>query len=243
MEENNEIKENEGVNTIEENITDNNKNSKSNKKVIYIILGIAAFLSICLIVSCIYYSSLTNNNSNNATNTEKADTTSKKDEKENNTSTSEQVKTDSQNSDTNSTSNEPNTVTLNFNFDKMVSDINNSFNSGSNPYLIKCTMINQETLETSNDITKISQESFNVIINKLKSANSYDETTSSFFGCPPRYVYYAISLNENELAYNRSFSIGYGLNDNDLLVGYNDHGYAFHFNNKSDIDNFIESLK
>lgn len=244
--ENNEIKE-EVINTNEEKDNDNSSNNNSNKKVIYIILGIAAFLLVCLIVFCGYYNSLTFNAGNNSSNTTYAEDTNTNVDDEDNTSNDNQS-TSSQSESTNQSNTKTYSKTKDidiseFDFGSMFEDINNSFSSGNNPYILKCTMINQETLETSEEITQISQESFYTIVEKLKSAKSFDLITSSFFGCPPRNIYYAISLNENDIARKRKFSIGYALNNNDFLVGYGNYVYAFHYENASDIDNFIESLK
>ena len=101
--------------------------------------------------------------------------------------------------------------------------------------------------ETENTIIEVSTETIDTIINKLKTAKSFEKNiTSSWFGCPPRNITYYVGTTNIDMAYQinqKVFTLNYaGINDV-LLVSYNNIGYAFYFSNSEEIDNFIESLK
>lgn len=62
----------------------------------------------------------------------------------------------------------------------------------------------------------------------------------------PKQIAYYISVNSNDqsqLHRQSIFSLYYANSEDILLVGYNSNGYAFHYNSKEDISNFIESLE
>ena len=115
--------------------------------------------------------------------------------------------------------------------------------------LSKCE---SETIEegslpkTTYNITEVSNDTINTIIEKLKTAKSIDKNiTFSWNSCPPKSITYYISTNSTnieEIRNNNTFSLNYANSDDILLVGYNQKGYAFHFNS-DEIINFIESLK
>ena len=100
--------------------------------------------------------------------------------------------------------------------------------------------------------TVVSSDSIDIIINKLKSAQSLEkDITYSWFGCPPRFVTYLVSVNSTEpntFYRHREFMLNYASDNYDgdsniLLVNYKDTGYAFHFSSKDEIYKFIETLK
>lgn len=93
----------------------------------------------------------------------------------------------------------------------------------------------------------VSKDTVDTIINKLKEAKTIDNNiTFSWFGCPPKQIAYYISVNSNDqiqLHSQSKFSLYYANGEDILLVGYNSNGYAFHYNSKEEISNFIESLE
>ena len=266
MEEKNETKDEEIVYTNEDNYNENNNGNEPNKKVIYIILGVVAFILVCIIIFCNYYNSLTfktTKKNNSASYTESTDNNGDKDEIENaknNDNQSDLDKNESSNN-ANSTSTE---VINTFDFDKMVEDINNSFVGGAKASISKCTMktVDDPTAGNYGDevpssvIEDISQDSFNIVVNKLKMATSFNEITLNTFDekrgalsngklsgrCNNRGISYSIG-KFNGHAFDNSLQIYYSSDENDLLVHYNLVRYEFHYENASDINNFIESLK
>lgn len=272
MEENNEKKElnkEEVINNNEEVDTNTNSCSNSNKKVIYIILGIAAFLLVCIIVFCNYYNSLTFKNNNGTTHTENTDKNVDKDDK--NETTTNENNVSSNHNDTTTQDNSNTTVSKttgvdisSFDFDKMITDINNSFIDGKKAHISKCTMVtvddpnsgNYGSMVPSSTIDEISQDSFNVVVNKLKYATSFNEISLKSFDekrgalsngalsgkCDNRGIHYFIA-SFNGHAFDDSLTIYYSSDENDLLVEYNLNRYEFHYETSSDINNFIESLK
>ena len=261
MEEKNETKDEEIVYTNEDNYNENNNGNEPNKKVIYIILGVVAFILVCIIIFCNYYNSLTfktTKKNNSASYTESTDKNVDKDEidnAKNNDNQSDLDKNESSNN-ANSTSTE---VINTFDFDKMVEDINNSFVGGARANISKCTMVtvddptvgNYGSMVPSSIIDEISQDSSNIVVNKLKLATSFNEITFNDFikkrdttsgGCHNRGINYFIGKFDGH-AFDNSLDIYYSSDEKDLLVSYNLKSYEFHYENASDINNFIESLK
>lgn len=95
--------------------------------------------------------------------------------------------------------------------------------------------------------TEVSINTIDIVIEKLKTATVVDKNiTFSWFGCPPKSVTYYVSVNSNdqsEVRKQKIFSLNYADGKDMLLVGYNNEGYAFHFNSSDEISNFIENLK
>ncbi len=95
--------------------------------------------------------------------------------------------------------------------------------------------------------SSVQKDNIDTIINKLKTANYIDkDITYSWVGCPPKSITYHVSVNStdlNDVKSNKVFSLNYADSEDILLVGYNNKGYAFHFNSSEEIANFIESLK
>lgn len=104
-----------------------------------------------------------------------------------------------------------------------------------------------ELTKTEQKNIEVSNETIDIIIKKLKTAKSIEKNiTYSWLGCPPKSITYFIGINDNDLDIvnkNKVFSLNYADGDDILLVGYNNAGYAFHFNSSKEINNFIESLK
>lgn len=262
MEENNEkndLNKEEVINNNED-VDTNTNSSNSNKKVIYIILGIAAFLLVCIILFCNYYNSLTfKNNSRNNNGTSYTDSTDKDVTESNNSKNNDNQSNLNQNESSNNASSSSTAAINEFDFEKMITDINNSFIDGKKAYISKCTMVtvddptsgNYGSMVPTSIIDEISQDSFNVVVNKLKyatsfneiSLNSFDEKRVALSGkCDNRGINYFIA-SFNGHAFDNSLKIYYSTDENDLLVEYNLKRYEFHYETSSDINNFIESLK
>jgi len=237
----NENKSNENTSINDEQANnDKKKNINSKRKIFYPIFILMVIMLLCIIAFCNRYNNLVHKRPSNY-NEENLNTIIEK--KDNNSSTSNNEQQDTINDALNSTNNNSYSKTKDidiseFDFEKLTTDINNSFINGNHAYITKCKRINHETLETSTETIVLSHESFNTIVAKLKNAKSFDLSTASFFGCPPRGIEYTIGLKENKI-----FSIAYPYEGNYFLVGYNNNGYSFHYESQSDIDSFIENLK
>ncbi len=130
---------------------------------------------------------------------------------------------------------------VSFDFSKMENELNNLANN-TNPKRVACfdNGITEDGLPNIEETdTELSQESIRTIINKLKDAKLFEETTISFIGCPPNEISYIIG----EGIYNNDFNIFYGEEGNVLLIGYDNQEYAFKYDSPDEISNFIESLE
>ena len=141
---------------------------------------------------------------------------------------------------------------LDFNFEGMANNLKTQLASGGYQAVkLSCTETPgpEGELPTINSTgTRISNESIDVVINKLKTANSIETgVTAGWIGeCMPKKVAYIISVNDdpasNEFQNNKVFNLYYADDTSILLISYEGIGYAFHFNSSADTDNFIESL-
>lgn len=144
-----------------------------------------------------------------------------------------------------------NSANLDFDFNELSSTLHSSVQKDNiTTFITKCEnkTVNQgEPPETEESNIKVSSNTIDTIINKLKTAKSIDkEITYSWFGCPPKSITYYISVNstdKSEVHSQRVFSLNYANGEDILLVGYNNKGYGFHFNSSEEISGFIESLK
>ncbi len=116
---------------------------------------------------------------------------------------------------------------------------------------LSCTVLPAAEGELPNVKSKrtvVSENTIDIIINKLKTAKSIDKyVTASWIGeCYPKSVAYIISLDAevdtNEFQNNKKFTLYYSDSENILLVGYEGIGYDFNFND-GELNNFIEALK
>ena len=147
---------------------------------------------------------------------------------------------------------EENKNNLDFDFNAMENTLNSQLQSGQYQAVkISCTSTPgpEGELPTVIDTgTRISNESFNTIVGKLKTAQSVDKNvTAGWIGeCMPKSVAYIISVNDNpasnEFQNNKIFTLYYLDAAPTLLISYEGVGYAFNFNSFADIDNFIETL-
>ncbi len=142
------------------------------------------------------------------------------------------------NNDINNKKKEDITVTLDFN--KMEQDLILLANNNVPKIAICQDDGNEETgPHAEYSFNEISNESIKTIVNKLKEAIYYEETTYEFLSCPNNNISYIIGESE----YDNSFNIKYADDDKILLVGYDGKEYAFTFNSANAIERFIESLK
>lgn len=146
---------------------------------------------------------------------------------------------------------EDNSINDEFDFEELSNTLHSSIqNESITTFITKCEnkTVNQgEPPETEYTNIEVSNNTIDTIINKLKTAKSIDKNvTYSWFGCPPKSITYYISVNSNNQSQVQNqmiFSLNYANGDDILLVGYNQNGYAFHFNNNEEINNIIESLQ
>jgi len=144
-----------------------------------------------------------------------------------------------------------NSANLDFDFNELSNTLHSSVQKDNiTTFISKCiekTTSANEPPETEQTNISVSNNTIDTIINKLKTAKSIDkEITYSWFGCPPKSITYYVSVNstdESEVHSQRVFSLNYAQGEDILLVGYNNKGYAFHFNSSEEISDFIESLK
>lgn len=125
--------------------------------------------------------------------------------------------------------------------ESMRTDLNGLLKGNYKAYDIKCSYISEEDMETKNDFIELSNDSLNVIVDKLKTAASVEKNVpTGFIGCPPRNITYVINKTKSNDG-DKKFIVMYG-DDTTLLVGYNQVGYVYHFNNASEINNLLENL-
>lgn len=209
------------------------ENKKENKSLIVAVV----ILSILVIAlgGYICYDKVISNNNDEQTESNKNDKVEEKDDNTNN---------DDDNTNDNS-------ANLNFDFNELSSTLHSSVQKDNiTTFITKCEnkTVNQgDPPETEESNIEVSSNTIDTIINKLKTAKSIDkEITYSWFGCPPKSITYYISVNStdnSEVHSQRVFSLNYANGEDILLVGYNNKGYAFHFNSSEEISGFIESLK
>lgn len=201
-----------------------------------LIIAVVVLLILVIILSgYICYDKFLSNN-NNA-----KQTTSSKKNKDNN---SKQSKETDNNTINNSNNND-------FDFNELSNTLYSSVQSGNlTTFVSKCETkpTNQGgPPETEQINTEVSNNTIDIIISKLKTAKTIDKNvTYSWFGCPPKLITYYISVNsddQSQVYSQKVFSLNYANDDGILLVGYNNNGYAFHFNSNEEISNFIESLE
>jgi len=144
-----------------------------------------------------------------------------------------------------------NRANLDFDFNELSNTLHSSIQKDKiTTFISKC--VKKATTanglpETEQNNTEVSNNTIDTIINKLKTAKSIDkEITYSWIDCPPKSITYYVSVNSNDQSQVHSqsvFSLNYANGNDILLVGYNNKGYAFHFNSSEEISGFIESLK
>lgn len=134
------------------------------------------------------------------------------------------------------------TTNLDFDFDGMENDLLEKMENEPNTeaYITSCEDPTGDLSQANTTYQKVSNESIHTIINKLKTAQSYEEATASFF-CP-KYAY-SITQNIGEESENNYFSLNYANDELVLLIGYGDKGYAFTFSSADEIADFIENLQ
>jgi len=160
-------------------------------------------------------------------------------------------KVEEKDDNTNNDDDNTNDNSVNFDFNELSSTLHSSVQKDNiTTFLSKCEIKNSNTNEppeTEYTNIEVSNNTIDTIINKLKTAKSIDKNvTYSWFGCPPKSITYYISVNSNNQSQVQNqmiFSLNYANGDDILLVGYNQNGYAFHFNNNEEINNIIESLQ
>ncbi len=139
---------------------------------------------------------------------------------------------------------------LDFDFNGLTTKVNNLIQTNNYSSMIaNCSSVStnpNQTPQTTNNVISVSNDTFNTVISKLKEASQVETTTADWFGCPPKNISYYISVyntDYGQVMTNRVFSLTYANSDNILLVGYDNNGYAFHYDEADTINNFIESLK
>lgn len=105
--------------------------------------------------------------------------------------------------------------------------------------IVLCNSMGNTPSAVYNTLANAKKDSISLIINKLKEASSYEEATFSFMGCSKNNISYVIGNG----IYDGEFSLYYGDGEKVLLIGYDNKGYAFRYDNTNDINGFIESLK
>lgn len=125
--------------------------------------------------------------------------------------------------------------------ENMRTDLNGLLKGNYKAYDIKCSYISEEDMETKNDFVELSNDSINVIIDKLKTAVRVDKDAPvGFIGCPPKDITYVINKTKTNDG-DKKFIVMYGYSKS-LYVGYNEIGYVYYFNNDSEINNLLENL-
>jgi len=139
---------------------------------------------------------------------------------------------------------------LDFDFNGLTTKVNNLIQTNNySSMIVNCSNVTTNTNQppvTKNEVVSLSNDSFNTVISKLKEASSVESTTASWFGCPPNNITYHVSVFNTDFGQvktNEVFSLSYANSDAVLLVGYENNGYAFRYDDASKINNFIESLK
>lgn len=201
---------------------------ESSKKIIIIAITFVVIISLVSIISGIYIGYNANILKNNEEQTNNIQETQNNDSNKKDDSTNKE-----------------------FDFDELLATLHTSVQEEKiTTFLTKCEVKNtnsENPPETKIENISVSNATINIIVDKLKTAQSIDkDITYSWFGCPPKSITYYISINSSDPSQIHSekvFSLNYANDDNILLVEYKDKGYAFHFNSSEEINNFIESLE
>lgn len=221
------------------------ENKKGNKSLIVAVV-ILSILVIALGGYICYDKVISNNNDEQ----KESNKNNKVEEKDDNTNNDDD-NTNNDDDNTNNDDDNTNDNSVNFDFNELSSTLHSSIQKDNiTTFITKCEnkTVNQgEPPETEESNIEVSSNTIDTIINKLKTAKSIDkEITYSWFDCPPKSITYYISVNstdKSEVHSQRVFSLNYANGEDILLVGYNNKGYAFHFNSSEEISGFIESLK
>ena len=125
--------------------------------------------------------------------------------------------------------------------DQMKIDLKNQIKTnGKNAYIVKCTDKATEDNPFDKDevYIELSEETIDIIIDKLKTATSYSKQTRGYLNCPPNNIMYYIG--GTTYYEDKVFILDYDTN-NTFAFGYNSEGYVFEFENN--LTGFIESLE
>ena len=200
-------------------------------KIIIVIISILLVLSI-LIIGFIIINN-TNHKTNNKTNKE-----------------TEKVQKEPSNIESNDYIIDNNITIDNFDFEEMKKTLHEAVNQDNLTTMVRhCKNIEVpqgEPPEAEYNNVEVSNNSIDIIIEKLKTANSVQYMTGSWFGCPPKQIsYYVAPLTDDDELFNskKVLSIHYSNDEKTLSVGYKNDGYIFIFNSPDEINGFIESLK
>lgn len=125
--------------------------------------------------------------------------------------------------------------------ENMRDDLKDLLKNGYNAYAINCQYVRENDIETKNEFTMLSNDSVEQIVNKLKLATRVEKDIPvGYLGCPPQNITYIINNTKTNDG-NKKLIVMYGY-DSTLFVGYNQIGYVYHYNNASEINNFLENL-
>lgn len=131
-----------------------------------------------------------------------------------------------------------------FDFESMKSSINELLNNNTaGIYIAKCTDLStDEKIETKYDYIKVDASKLVKIINILKRAESYEKgITFSIMGCPKNNV--SLIIGAKDIYGELELAINYADASDTLLVGFEQVGYAFKYDDAKTINEFIENLK
>ncbi len=127
-----------------------------------------------------------------------------------------------------------------YKFTDLESVINNFLkNDNTFPYIEECKFISENN--TTSTFTKLDNSSIEKVINKLKSAKTYEKNILGTYNCPE--IHFFIGKVENNVKINEDFSLNCG--STDMVVRYGDTGFAFNFevNDEEELTNFFKTLK
>lgn len=170
--------------------------------------------------------------------------------KNNNQNSKEQNNTNNTSAD-NELDNIPENEALNetFNFAEASTKLHNIIkNKEGAAYIVRCETIGEipkEGLpETKNEVVKVSEDTIDKLMWKLKRATSVKVATNSWFGCPPENIsYYIANNNVNVIEDINKKYISVFYMTNGLAVGYDGVGYEFTYENPDIVKNFMENLE
>ena len=137
---------------------------------------------------------------------------------------------------------------ISINFEVMKEFLHNQIkNNNKNAYIVKCKNIVKEDAPPTREekFIKVNESTIDIVINKLKEADKYEQFVGGYESCPPKNIMYYVG---GETYYSdKQLILDYAYTENALLVGYfaedeNKGGYKFIFNNENILD-FIESLE
>ena len=230
----------------------NNKHQKNNKMFIYVVISLLVIISFVLGFFANKMLESDKKESNNIDNKENNNEINENKEENiietNDNNEDNKLEKDGNNEEVNDedVSKLLDTETLN-ELEEIRNYLNNKVTNDSYiAYKVSCQVFEDREYPFEDTYIKISNQSINTVIDKLKTAVKVNKNVvEGIIGCPPKNVLYKITNTEQVTSEDgKIFIMWYDGSTPSVVVGYSEResGYRFFFEKQSDLDNFIENL-